>query len=109
MPNATEVLLIPEPDTEQEHLELEGLPGHEAESEFTKLNLFLWILTLSAGISGLLFGYEYVCSGSNSSRSHHAELPSQHRGHLRHADPYRVRSIKPTLDHLRQKPDSIMY
>lgn len=109
MQDAAEELLMPDPGTGHEDLELEGLPGDGAESNFNKPNLFLWILTLSAGISGLLFGYEYLCSAISSPRCHDADFVSQHWSHLRHADPYRIRLIKPTLEHFRQEPDNIMH
>jgi hypothetical protein len=41
-------------------------PDHDDEVLASELNYsggwFIWILTFSAGISGLLFGYEYVAS-----------------------------------------------
>lgn len=35
--------------------------SHSQESELTSPSAFIWALTFTAGISGLLFGYEYVC------------------------------------------------
>ena len=36
------------------------------ESALVSPGLFIWILTICAGVSGLLFGYEYVfCTGSS--------------------------------------------
>ena len=33
---------------------------HLHEKDLSRPNRFIWLLTLTAGISGLLFGYEYV-------------------------------------------------
>jgi SP family myo-inositol transporter-like MFS transporter 13 len=41
----------------------EGVEGEQAEiqeSELGSPGTFIWVLTVVAGISGLLFGYEYV-------------------------------------------------
>jgi SP family myo-inositol transporter-like MFS transporter 13 len=37
-------------------------PGqhHDEEEDLVTFGWFIWILTFSAGVSGLLFGYEYV-------------------------------------------------
>jgi hypothetical protein len=34
--------------------------GHEEEEDGVEFGWFIWILTFSAGVSGLLFGYEYA-------------------------------------------------
>lgn len=76
---------------------------------------FIWALTFSAGISGLLFGYEYV----SSYRTRHAArliLPFtnnprnfQHRCYLVYFGDHRVRSFRPDIDNTRQKPHHILH
>lgn len=39
------------------------------ESALVSPGLFIWILTICAGVSGLLFGYEYVFFSSSSHES----------------------------------------
>jgi hypothetical protein len=36
------------------------------ESALVSPGLFIWGLTICAGVSGLLFGYEYVCTSRDS-------------------------------------------
>ena len=44
-------------DSEEE----EDTGGEVDESKMLRPGVFVWCLTLCAGVSGLLFGYEYVC------------------------------------------------
>ena len=50
-----------EEDTEGE-VDMEGEGGEVDESKMLRPGVFVWCLTLCAGVSGLLFGYEYVYS-----------------------------------------------
>lgn len=43
-----------------EHVHVHADAGVD-ESALTKPGRFIWVLTFCAGVSGLLFGYEYVC------------------------------------------------
>lgn len=48
-------------DTEEEEGGREDTEGEVDESKMLRPGVFVWCLTLCAGVSGLLFGYEYVC------------------------------------------------
>lgn len=55
----------------------------DAEDNVTTAGWFLWLLTLAAGVSGLLFGYEYVRSFQTDKHLAHI-THSQHWRHLLH-------------------------
>jgi SP family myo-inositol transporter-like MFS transporter 13 len=48
------------PDDERHSDEAEGVEIDE--SALVSPGWFIWTLTVCAGVSGLLFGYEYVCA-----------------------------------------------
>lgn len=109
-PNAP--LLTPAYTPDHGH-EDHGNEGLASELEYSG-GWFIWALTFSAGISGLLFGYEYA---SYSSRHRVAFyriaanscLNFQHRSHFLNFGDSRHRSLEPTIDNSRQKPDHVMY
>jgi hypothetical protein len=46
---------------EEEEMQDQETLGDVDESKLLRPGVFIWCLTLCAGVSGLLFGYEYVC------------------------------------------------
>jgi SP family myo-inositol transporter-like MFS transporter 13 len=45
-----------EPDSEVHHDELESIDDEQSKDTVDRPSLFVWLLTVAAGISGLLFG-----------------------------------------------------
>lgn len=56
---AAEPLISNDRDSSEEHEANDEEPGVD-ESALVSPGLFIWTLTFCAGVSGLLFGYEYV-------------------------------------------------
>ena len=59
---------------------------------------FIWILTVSAGISGLLFGYEYASLFCRETVMTKTPVKSQHRRYFLHPRDHWFRSLPSTTD-----------
>lgn len=72
---------------------------------------FIWILTFSAGISGLLFGYEYASVLSPIYVSMEANEPdnSQHWCDIIHSRNRRLRPVQSALDNARPEYNNIQH
>lgn len=104
-PNAP--LLVPA-DASSDH----GANGNIVTSELSYAGgWFIWILTFSAGISGLLFGYEYASILSPVYVSREANEPdnSQHRRDIIHSRNRRLRPVQSAVDNPRREPNHIQH
>lgn len=96
-------LLCPTSQDEENDIELQHLSEDTTERDLKKPSLLLWVLVFSAGISGLLFGYEWVeaCMGN-------VTIPlrliyfsvTQHRRHFGHANQHRLGSLTSTIEYV---------
>lgn len=97
-----EMILIEEPDHSGPHAPLlvpiNASPDHstdDASEASYSVGWFIWILTFSAGISGLLFGYEYVTTHLFSYAAILADHPvnSQYRCNILYPRDHWLRSL----------------
>jgi hypothetical protein len=59
MDESPNVPLIPRPEDQDEHHDGEDAPASTGHLHDGNVGAFLWLLVLSAGISGLLFGCKF--------------------------------------------------
>jgi hypothetical protein len=78
--------------------ENEDIDDDTLDQESSSGNLFVYALTFSAGISGLLFGYEYVPPLSTYTFLLMKAL-EQHRSHILHPRLHRHRSLPEGAHH----------
>lgn len=71
------------------------------ESALVSPGLFIWGLTICAGVSGLLFGYEYVLKQHAAAVPYATNSTYQHRRNIFNAYIHRFRSIVPASHHVR--------
>jgi hypothetical protein len=108
-------LLAPAYTPDHDH-EDHGNEGLASELEYSG-GWFIWALTFSAGISGLLFGYEYapysgrrlVAAPLFYRIAANSCLNFQHRSHFLNFGDSWHGSLEPTIDNTRQKPGHVMY
>lgn len=77
------------------------------EASIEKPGLFVWALTIAAGVSGLLFGYEYVPPAASSNLF--ILTAQQHRGYILYTRLYWVLAIAPLSHHPGQIPHYLVH
>jgi hypothetical protein len=84
----------------------ERQPIEASDEDSSTGNLFVYALTFSAGISGLLFGYEFVFFSSCVAK---LLTPCKHWSYILNPRLHRVRLITSRAVYLRQELDNILH
>lgn len=105
---AEEPLLANQPEEDTYGDEVDEDISHLLEKNLRKPGLFVWLLTFSAGISGLLFGCRNIPTFYTYSHLILTHLNRRHRCHILHShkSAYLPRT---TPDHPRQISDNLLH
>ena len=94
-------------DTTSRNLQLTSRAESAAEQHGTP-TAFIWALTVAAGISGLLFGYEFVPASVSSCKIAVLTL-EQYRSHILYSRLNWLRSFSKATDNTRQESNHLKH